>query len=434
MTEDFLHYIWRFQALCPGPYLSSQGQEINVVHPGYPNFDSGPDFEQARVLIDGQLWVGSVEIHIDSKEWYSHGHQRDAAYQNVILHVVYQSEAQVLRDNQVPIPELVLKGYFDEQLYWRFEQKLSKAADLACEASFPDSPLLAKQQMLDRCAVQRLEERSLKLERLYRELKGDWDELLYRLTASALGLKVNKEPMEMLARVVPFSLWRKYLHSDAKRLALFLGMSGLLEVNGNEYITNWQREFHYLSHKHGLKALNKSIWKYARLRPSSFPDRRIAQLSAICPELQNWFKLVRAGQWRELRYPALESFWSYHYRLSKLSTRPLSLQWSEERINLLKINALVPLLFFYGRKTGQSPISEQAIEMLGQLPAERNKITKSYEQLGLSMRSAYDSQACISWYKSYCQPKKCLTCTLGNELLNTSQHGEIEKFSRKRGI
>ncbi len=419
MTEDFLHYIWRFQALKPGPWKGTQGEVFKVIHPGYPNFDSGPDFQEARISIDGQIWVGSVEIHISSKDWYQHKHQFDPAYNNVVLHVVYDSNVEVVNAQGNLIPELKLASLFDEQLYWRFEQKLNKSAKLACESSFPTSDRLHKQQMLDRCASLRLEERSTYIQKIYEELHGDWDGLVYRLVARALGLKVNSEPMEMLARVLPFSLWQKYLDRPQQRMALFLGMSGILPSKGDAEVTKWAQEFQYLAHKHQLQAMDGSMWKYARMRPVSFPDRRIAQLASIAPEILKWFRLIRNGKWSEINWPSLDSYWTYHYRLNKVSARKLSAKWSEDRINILKINALIPVLFFYARKVGNYNLQEKALALLEEIPPEDNSISRSYEQLGLTIGSAYDSQACITWYEYYCRPKKCLTCTLGNELLNT---------------
>lgn len=418
MTEDFLHYIWHFQSLKPGPWLSTEDEPIKVIHPGFPNHNSGPDFSNARILIAGQLWIGSVEIHIESKDWYRHKHEHDPAYNNVILHVVYKSQETVKTQLGNSLCELSLKGLFDEQLYWRFEQRLNNSTHLACAEVFSSCPDLHKYEMLDRCAVDRMKQRMTRMESLFQELRGDWDALFYHLIAKSLGQKVNKEPMEMLARVVPYQLWRKHVRDSEALMALFLGMSGLLPSSGDAQVKTWRSLFNYLQHKHQLRPLEPSIWKYARMRPHSFPDRRIAQLASLAPQLESWFSRIRAGGWQDFKWPALTSFWSYHYRLSKLSSVELGVEWSKDQINALKINALVPILYFYGMKLNRESLQNKAFEILQSLPPETNKITKGYEQLGLSISSAYDSQACLTWHETYCRPKKCLTCTLGNELLN----------------
>ncbi|WP_421754476.1 DUF2851 family protein [Croceimicrobium sp.] len=420
MTEDFLHYLWRFRQLKPDPWFLQNGEPIEVLHPGYPNSNSGPDFEQARIKIKDQIWVGSVEIHITSSDWNRHHHQIDPAYNNVILHVVQKADQIIYTEKGWAPPCLSLEGLYDPQQYWRFEQKLQDAKGLVCAASFQKVDEIKKHQMLERTCVLRLEQRAESLELALQELGGNWDALLYRSLAKAIGAPVNGPAMESLSRVLPVELWRKYQDKNLQREALFLGMAGLLGNSENPK-NPWLREFNFLKHKHGLNELEASIWKYSRMRPANFPDRRIAQLSQLLPEAINWFKDLRQGKainGLELKWPDLAPFWRRHYRLKQESKLELGLQWSERLKQSLLINAIIPLQFYYGRKTARLDLQEAAINSLLNLPAEANKITRIYEQLDLKLGSAFDSQACIAWYKNYCQPKKCLTCTLGNELLN----------------
>lgn len=420
MTEDFLHYLWRFRQLKPDPWYMKNGGCIEVLHPGYPNSNSGPDFEQARIKINDQLWVGSVEIHIRSSDWNRHHHHLDPGYNNVILHVVQEEDQIIYTEKGWAPPCLSLEGLYDSQLYWRFEQRLQGAKSLACAESFQEVDEIKKQQMLERACMLRLEQRSESLNLALEELGGNWDALLYRNLAKALGASVNSPAMESLSRVLKLELWRKYQDKDLQRDALFLGMAGLL-TNGGAGDNPWFLEFQFLKHKHNLEELDFSVWKYSRMRPANFPDRRIAQLSQLLPQALQWFASIREGRGLDrqaLYWPNLPKFWQNHYRLKNISRSTIGLHWSEALKQSLLINALIPLQFFYGKKTGRYELQDAALDSLIKLPAEANRLTRIYEQLGLKLRSAFDSQACIAWYKNYCQPKKCLTCTLGNELLN----------------
>ena len=96
MKEDFLYYLWE-NRLLKGSLTTDQGKTVEIIHPGYRNKDSGPDFLEAKIQIGNELWAGHVEIHIKSSDWNRHGHQHDKAYRNVVLHVVYEYDTPVSR-------------------------------------------------------------------------------------------------------------------------------------------------------------------------------------------------------------------------------------------------------------------------------------------------------------------------------------------------
>ncbi len=420
MTEDFLHYLWRFKRLKPDPWHSTQGHSISVIHTGFYNENSGPDFYESRIQIDNHLWIGSVEIHLKSSDWDRHRHQFDPAYNNVILHVVYECDKLISCANGLRPICLELKGLFDEQLYWRFEQLLQQKKGIPCKMVFPSINGLAKQEMLDRCAVLRLQSKSQSFNQVYQSSQGDWHLILYWAIARSLGGKVNALAMEALVNHLPLRIWQQYLHHDNLRMILFLGCSGILNPQ-DEVSAVWQREFNFLRHKHQLQTMDDSQWKYSRMRPAAFPDRRIAQLAAILPMALNWFSEIREGNtaaWESIHWPELDGYWQHRYRIGHISAKRIGTRWSESLQTHLKINVLIPVLFFYGQKVGNQQLSESAFQVLQEMPAEDNKIVRSYEQLGLSISSAFDSQALLAWYEEYCRPKKCLTCTLGKELLN----------------
>ncbi len=109
MQEEFLHYVWKHQKLNLNQLYTSSGERIDLVSPGRQNFESGPDFIDARIRIDGQLWAGNVEMHLQSSEWYRHNHQYDKSYNNVILHVVWQHDMEVILPNEQAVPTLEIK-------------------------------------------------------------------------------------------------------------------------------------------------------------------------------------------------------------------------------------------------------------------------------------------------------------------------------------
>ena len=115
MKEEFLHFVWMYELFNKQDLHTTSGDEIEIVHPGQHNSDAGPDFFNAKVKIDGTLWVGNVEIHIFSSDWQKHGHDKNKAYDNVILHVVFKDDRVVTRSSGDPIPAMELA--FRERLY-----------------------------------------------------------------------------------------------------------------------------------------------------------------------------------------------------------------------------------------------------------------------------------------------------------------------------
>ena len=97
--------------------MTSKGKLITLISVGQHNFNSGPDFFNAQLIIDDQLWAGSVEIHIKSSDWYLHGHEKDMNYDNVILHVVWEHDTEIFRKDNKSIPTLSLKNYVVKLYY-----------------------------------------------------------------------------------------------------------------------------------------------------------------------------------------------------------------------------------------------------------------------------------------------------------------------------
>ncbi|HMP32103.1 MAG TPA: DUF2851 family protein, partial [Saprospiraceae bacterium] len=89
INEDFLYFIWESKQLANKILTTYDGQELSIVHFGFRNRVSGPDFTGAKVKIGEVLWAGNVEMHVKASDWYLHKHDDDKAYNNVILHVVW---------------------------------------------------------------------------------------------------------------------------------------------------------------------------------------------------------------------------------------------------------------------------------------------------------------------------------------------------------
>lgn len=133
MKEDFLHYLWKFKKFDLLNLRTFTGEEITIIHVGQYLELAGPDFFNAQITIGNQKWAGNVEIHIKSSDWYVHHHERDAAYENVILHVVWENDTTIFRSDNSEIPVLELKKYVDAVTITNYQALIAPKSWIFCE-------------------------------------------------------------------------------------------------------------------------------------------------------------------------------------------------------------------------------------------------------------------------------------------------------------
>lgn len=419
MTEDYLHYIWKHGLFDRSKLQTVNGQAIVITNRGNHNPNAGPDFLEARVAIGEEEWAGHIELHVRSSDWNKHKHQTDKAYNNVVLHVVYEDDAEVRRESGTKIPTLELKGRFDEMGYWRYEQFVGSKRKMACENLLQTVDDVLIQQMLDRVLVERLEEKSTFVNETWERLNSDWSETFYHMLLYAFGLKVNAEAMLSLASRLPLSILRKHRGHALQVESLLFGTAGLLIDADDVYAAELKKEFDFLQHKYKLQPLEKEQWKFARMRPMGFPTVRLAQISTILNHQTEFFDLCLSGKLDDIRQAlskAPQTYWTTHYRFGKTSPEQNKVP-SVKLVDLVLINAIIPTLFAYASKTHQHELRQQALDWLLEIKAEENSIVSHSKNAGIHVKSAYESQAVLQLNKAYCGQRKCLNCAIGVKLL-----------------
>jgi len=419
MKESFLYYLWE-NRLIKGVLTTNGNQAVQVIDPGYRNMDSGPDYLEARIKIGEQLWAGHVEIHVKTSDWNRHGHQHDCAYNNVVLHVVYEHDTAV---NLIPV--LALKGHFDERLYAHYERLIASRHWIACERSLEQVSPFVKLTCLDRMAVERLEEKSHTVAKLLENSKFDWEDTLYRLLLRYFGLKVNNEAFENLANLLPFKTLLKHADNLVQLEAMLLGCAGFLNLESDDaYPQLLKREFAVMRSKFNLLTMPLERWKFMRMRPMNFPTVRLAQLAQMIHQHGCLFsKIKEAGDVAEAKQlfdVKASAYWDTHYRFSVDGpARPKHL--GEATADVLMINAVVPLLFCYGKFHKEESYCEKALHFLEDTESEDNSIIRSFASIGLTADNAMQTQALLHLYNMYCRRKRCLECSIGNNLLQSNK-------------
>lgn len=425
MKEDFLHYIWKFAKFNSQQLLTSANENLTIIRLGTHNQDeSGPDFFNAQIEIDSQIWAGNVEIHIKSSDWYAHGHEKDDAYQNVILHVVWEHDMDIYRTDQTVIPTLILKDYAEISAEKNYHQLMQNQLKwINCEADFNSFSELKLKSWLERVFVERLEEKSSIIQQMLVKSKNNWDEVLFLMLAKNFGLKINGEAFLTLARSIPFQVLQKCAQSELQLEALLFGQAHLLEKKDiqNGYFLQLQKEYVYLKQKFQLK--NKAVLpvQFYGAIPTNFPSIRLAQLASLYHLNKHLFSnLMQAKSRTEIAKVfsiQLGTFWQTHYTFEKES-KPRKKQLSASFIDLLIINTVVPVQFFFAKFTNNIELESLSVSMLSKLPNEKNTRVEKYNSLRKNTATnAMESQALLQLKKQYCDKHKCLKCNLGIELL-----------------
>ena len=423
MHESFLYYIWQFQYFDKEDLKTTAGEKIQIFKPGILNTDSGPDFSNSKIKIGDLEWAGTVEIHTKASAWEDHHHDSDKAYDNVVLHVVWQNDKPVFRADKTVMPTLELQSLVAESLILEYKKLVNNPASIPCEKTFPVVDELVKLSMLDKALMQRLESKATQVNQLLLHNQNDWEEITYQLLARNFGFKVNYDPFFQLSQAVPFKILLKHSDNLLQLESLLFGQAGFLDhALSEEYMKLLQREYQLLSKKYTIAnlQLNKSIWKYLRLRPANFPTLRIAQFSALFYERKNLFsQIIETENLQDLKsifHVTPSEYWHHHYRFGHKTARSLA-GLGDSSIDNLIINTIVPMLVAYGKNKDEQVFIDRAVSFLQQTPPESNKIVKSWDELGLTTTSAFDSQGLIELNNNFCLKRKCLSCAIGSSIL-----------------
>lgn len=426
MTEAFLQYVWQHRLL-EGPLVTTEGLPVVVERPGELNRDAGPDFLDSRLVIGGLHWAGNVEVHTCASDWNQHGHSDDKAYNNVILHVVYIYDADIILENGKKVQTLDISQSLPQYVWDNYDSLMNPADDtqIPCASRLKDIPDFLYHLSQDRLLVERIERKSGDVERILKESKGSWEQACYWLTAHYFGGKTNAFAFELLAKVTPMRIVAKIKDNPFRVEALYMGQAGLLDGDFNdEYPKKLQREYNYLSAAYQLTPMEGHLWKFFRVRPPSFPTLRISQFSDLMSKSSNLFSKMLdaedAGSVSKLFVVQASEYWQSRYNFDKETERS-SKSLGKSLINTIIINAWIPLLYEYGVAHGAEMYKERAFNLLQQLPPEDNRITRLWKSAGIKIGNAAESQSVIQRYTEYCSRKKCLDCQLAFRIMKTKK-------------
>jgi hypothetical protein len=388
MREEILHFIWRYRHFNQQGLVTEDGQPLQIVFPGEPNSDQGPDFRDARIYIGDILYIGPVELHVHTSDWARHEHTGDPHYRNVLLHVVWEDDR---RGAPGEIPVLALATRVSKLLLSRLEQGIGPGTFVPCERQLPAVDAAIRREWIKVLTIRRLQRRAVIIRQRLDQSRQDWEETTWWMTARSMGLPVNAELFEAVARSLSLRMLQRHRRYTATLEALLLGQAGLLEAGSGA-----EREYHFWQGKYRLQpvALPPS---FLRMRPAHSPAIRLVQLAKLLTTGIRWFAVVREAETAE--------------SIIKKLAGPEGLG-IEMRRGML-INAFIPLLFADGQK-------EKALRWLEELKAEKNQLLRGWTRLGVVPANAAESQGLLELKKEYCTARRCLECAIGRAVLTAA--------------
>lgn len=426
MREALLHYIWQFQYFSIHNLSTSEGERIHIYHQGFRNQHAGPDFSNARIRIGEIEWIGNVEIHINSSGWLDHKHDKDPAYENVILHVVWKEDKPIGRIDQSKVPTLELHQRVDLSLMDRYNRLMLNPETIPCSASVSKINSITRISMMEKALLSRLESKSGQIYKILESNNNDWEETCYQLLCKNFGFKVNGDAFYNLALTLPYKFIMKHADNQLQIEALIFGQAGLLDEDHEDtYLKLLQREYKLLSNKFGIreKKLNKVQLRFLRLRPANFPTIRLAQLACLLFREQNIFsKFINIESYKDL-FKLLKTtqseYWLHHYLFNRYIEDKIP-GLGKMSIDNIIINTVVPLMVAYGRSRDEQHVVDKAVMILQRTESENNIVIKGWRSLGFRSTSAFDSQGLLEMHNNYCLRRKCLDCTIGASLIRPS--------------
>ena len=423
-----MQYVWKHRLWRSEDMVTNTGKKVRVVDPGLLNTDAGPDFFNAKIEIDGHMWVGNVEMHYRATDWKRHHHDSDKAYDSVILHVVAKDDAPVRRTNGELIPQLVLE--VSPQFNADYASLVGATIEVPCATKIKQVPHLTIVEWVEGLAFERLHGKVERIHQLLDSFNGSWEDVCYVTLARNFGFGINNDAFERLARRTPLRLLGKHSDSVLQIEALLFGQAGMLDAQKpgmDSYYNQLCTEYAFLSNKFQLTPMEKESWKLFRIRPQNFPYRRIAMLAQF---IEGGFRMMNRileaegeKEMRALFEVELSGYWTKHYTVGKPNERATA-TLSRSSTDIILINTVAPLLYAYGELTGNYEMTDKAIKLLEDLRAESNSIVSHFVAYGIDCPDALTSQALVQLKREYCDARKCIYCKIGHHLLSKAARGE----------
>lgn len=455
INESFICRIWEGGDEYYSDLQTISGEDVEILDHGTRNYDSGPDYKNAKIKIDGKTLTGDVEIHRDFKNWAEHNHQKDRKYNPVILHVVMwdsdereEPKLRIKRD----LPSVVLSNFLKQSIHDVWQDAISKPSEkllLPCSTSVSNIDKSIINNWFSKLAEERLQLKTGRLNERLDELvkqsgfsienKSLWEQLLYEYTFEALGFSKNKEQMLKLTANLTLTKINKLMEKNGSvtylQAALFGAAGFLFDVRKrDEYIDIVKGYWKLIEPFLNVTKMNRHEWNFFRMRPQNFPTVRLAYGSQLIINIlykdlfrkivevfgDNGPDKVHKGL-TELFRPDKDDYWQSHYDFDKESAAQNKLI-GKQRVDDIFINVIIPLISLYAEQFNNSSLKDKVVSFYHdmKLKPDNSIINLVEKQILQCHKVKPDSpameQAAIQLYNFYCMRERCRECEIGKNV------------------
>lgn len=425
MKELSLHYIWQYQLFYSTNLKTTTGEKISIKDKGEYNQNSGPDYFNGKIYIEGILFVGNVEIHLLASDWNKHNHNNDPSYDNVILHVVFENDKEIKNSKGIIIPTLELKFIlFPDLTVLKKPVNISVLKQPICKNNSVIIDGSIQKEWLNKLYQKRVSDKVKEVENIYENSNQILEETIYLVAAKSFGFNINSVAFELLVKNLPLNFIKEFRNDDIILEAAFFGVAGFLNQNDlDDYHCLLKQEYNKLKDLYQLNTLNNSVWKFSRMHPQNFPTIRIAQFVQFIKIIHLVSEALNDENsysfWKEMLQLKLTAYWESHYYFSRKTKSGKNL-FGNNSINLIIINCIVPLILFNSKLKSSKNLYSNAFEIMKWTMPEKNTITKKFIDIICKPQNGIDSQALNYLYKDLCLKSACSNCLIGKKILNLS--------------
>lgn len=404
--KEIIAFIWRNNLLKRDALRLCNGKGLRVLSPGREKQYGSGIFANAVVTIDGERLAGSVVILPNAKD----------NPEDVVLRVA-EADGDFRKLNS-PVPTLLLET--GREIMETARALRSKTEETPCMGFMGGMSPLFVADLYASLALERLQNKSLRILKWLELYKGDWEEVCYVSIARSLGFGINGDPFEETARRLPLCFLRKHADSLFQTEAMLFGCAGLLgnpDEGNDEYTNRLCNEFGFLSKKFSLSPIEgRDKWRFSGVRPSNFPHQRIAFLAKLITRFDGIFAKITdardASEIRDIFDFYLDEYWDTHYTFGR-ETPPVKKSLGRGGNDIVLINGIAPLLYAYSCRRKSDVYADRAVSLMEKCRPERNHITKKFVSCGMPCDNALASQAMVELHNEYCAARKCLECRIG---------------------
>ena len=418
LDTDLLALVWREGLFSTEGLVTTDGRSVEIRDRG-ERTDSPDVYSGCEVVIDGVVFRGAVLLCCGDLPALEYGGSKMS--DEVVLQIVPASSGFICRSDGSFVPQLRLDC--PEAVVRTYERLRTGSRENQCGYSIVTLDGFRRETLFTRLLLERFERKYNDLRTIHASTDRNWNETFYILLFRSMGAETYKNPFTRLAYAVPYVYVTRERTSLVSVEAMLLGGAGLLDgATDDEYGMKLREEFAYLSRKYDIKPLRRMVWNLdGRHRPSGTPVLRIAQLAAFLTQQEFVFSNIincrTVDDLRRLFCAEASAYWTDHYALGRRSSKSSPKRMGEMMVDILGINLVAPLIFAYGRDTGDDNLCEVAIELLSKIPPERNTYIRRWVEAGVVPVNAFESQAMLQLSRVYCEKKLCALCPVGRPVI-----------------